>query len=192
MAHSVLDFRSRTAFGTKCSISNILWPDSLAGLLAAAKPLSYKDLGNRLRTASPNLISAANRVIANFLSRDLTGRKSPRFAGFLQQSSAPSPSRSAPHAGSPDGFSLDLWTTGIWYGFSMLLKSRCFVAVREPYFSRFSRDTEKTSAPTGGLICAAFFAIEVRIWAINGAKPQDPFRVASKQCRPAAMPPSSI
>jgi hypothetical protein len=45
---------------------------SLAGLLAAAKPLIYLDLGIELRTESPNLISAAKRVIANFLRFDLT------------------------------------------------------------------------------------------------------------------------
>jgi hypothetical protein len=45
----------------------------------------------------------------------------------------------------------------------MLLKLPRFLADRKPYFSKLSRGTEKTSAPTGALIYIAFFAIEVRI-----------------------------
>jgi hypothetical protein len=102
---------------------------------------------------------SAKRVIANFLSNDVTWQKPPRFAGLLQRSSAPSQPRSTSHARSLGGLSLDLWTTGIWYGFSILLKLQRFLAGRKPYFSNFSLGREKTSAPTGALICVAFFAI---------------------------------
>jgi hypothetical protein len=44
---------------------------------------------------------SANCIVANFLSNDVTWRKSPRFAGLLQRSSAPSPSGSTSHARSP-------------------------------------------------------------------------------------------
>jgi hypothetical protein len=43
--------------------------------------------------------------------------------------------------------SLGLWTTGIWYGFLMQLKSRGLLLAREPYFSNCCWDTEKVSAP---------------------------------------------
>jgi hypothetical protein len=110
-----------------------------------------------------NPTPSANCIVANFLSTDVTWRESPRFADLLQRSSAPSPARNTSHARSLGGISLNLWTTGIWYGFSMLLTLQRFLAIREPYFSNFSRDREKTSAPIGALICDAFFAIEVQI-----------------------------
>jgi hypothetical protein len=105
----------------------------------------------------PSSTPSANCIVANFLSTDMTWRKSPRFAGLLQRSSAPSRPRSASHARSLSGLSLDLWTTGFWYGISILLKLQGFLAARKPYFSNFSRAREKTSAPTATLICVAFF-----------------------------------
>jgi hypothetical protein len=150
-----------------------LWRDVLAG----SQAVDLSKLRNRFRTESPNPISAANRVFANILSRALTGRKSPRFAGLLQRSSAPSPPRSASHAHSLSDFSLNLWTKGIWYGFSMLLKLQCFLAPREPYFSNF-------------LICIDF--LRKKYGSRRSTEPRPRFRVASKRCRPAAAAPSSV
>jgi hypothetical protein len=65
----------------------------------------------------------------------------------------------------------------------MLLKLQRFLTDRKPYFSKFSRRTEKTSAPTGALIYIAFFAIEVRALASNGLKPR---RRAAKRSRDAS------
>jgi hypothetical protein len=110
----------------------------------------------------PSSSPSANRGVANFLSTGMTRSKSPRFAGLSQQTSAlplPAQYRSVFSIGH---FSLDLWTTRVWYGFSMCMEMCDFLAGCDRYFSISQLERGELWAPTRVLRDLAIPAIEVR------------------------------
>jgi len=116
----------------------------------------------RWRMLDPSSSRSANRVVANFLSTGMTRSKSPRFAGLSQQTSAlplPAQYRSVFSIGH---FSLDLWTTRVWYGFSMCMEMCDFLAGCDRYFSISQLERGELWAPTRVLRDLAIPAIEVR------------------------------
>jgi hypothetical protein len=144
---------SPAAFGTKCSIPNILWRDAC---WLAAKLLISHDFGiasvprvrisSRPPTASPLTFSRPFDVarIATFCGP--FAAKLCTFAAYKYVARA---------------FSGSLFSRPPDYG-NLVRKLQRFLAGSNPYFWNFSRGTEKTSALTGALILRCIFCGEVR------------------------------
>jgi hypothetical protein len=111
-----------------------------------------KSCERRLESSSS---PSANFVVSNFLLSDVTGQRSRRSAGLSQRSSGLPRLRPPPPAFSIGGFSLDLWTAGIRYGFSICLKMRSVFVSCNPYDSKYNLAGESARPPTHALICFA-------------------------------------